>query len=356
MEKIDKLLLLKFNVILEVNKLNHISTSEFANFVRYFSESYNVYTLSEQYKKRNEHFKLNYITIEDENKLISYINENFKKIGIISGLMEDSKYNRLLYRIINEFKGIITILLVDNLLLPIQNEIFTITNKNVHLKSMTFNYDEDLKDFIRGNKEAFKRYSSITTYPFYFKLYKYALTFPKETIKTLDYCYFGGYRNGNRNEKLKKYVFNNDLSKFKVDIYGNLNIEHALKICPNLNVNNYNFKGYCKTNLITNTLKNYYASILINDDGLRNTGYILRAFEIIFSNTIMFIDTNSFDRKLFFSSEFLNDFLYVANSKELADKLKEIKKDMHLYSNIVDLQKTELLQMINRYNNNRRMI
>ncbi len=348
----EKLLVLKFNTILDLNNISHISTFEFYNFIKLFKEEYNydVYTLTDVERPNNDTF--NYVLMDNYDNLLSLVNENFKKIVVVCGLMQNSKYNKILYNLINDFKGEIYFLITDILLLPTDNESLKLTNNNINLISTLFNDEEDMKIYLENTQGVFKNYKNISIYQFYLELYKNSLFKPKRcpSVKDkLDYCYFGGYRRGERNKKLKKYVFNEEVIKnLSIDIYGNITQEHVKEINDKIDPSSLSLKGYVDNSKITSKLCNYRTSILINDDNSKNRGYVFRIFEIIFSNCVILVDEESFDKDLLFSSKDLIDFSYIKDTTELIDKVLKLR-DEKFYKHIVTLQRAEFLKKINSY-------
>ena len=334
-----KILFLKFNNLLKVENLSHASSLEFYKFIKIIGKNHTVYTpaLSNKF-----HDDINFISLDELE------DASFDELVIFSGLVREEKYNELnkfLYKIINNFKRKIHYIATDTRYFLPDDDMFKLTNYNINLITSNFIFYEDLKKFL-NNSTFFKDYKTIKINHLFFNFFNDRKPCEFINTKRKDYCYAGSYREGHRNEKLKKYVFND---KINTEIYGTFTKEQL----ENITNKEFKIEKYVSHEDVINTLNNkYYASILINDDDIFNGGFPPRIIETVFSNSILFIDKDSYDRNIVFKDAELVDFTYVNSIDNIIEKINYLKKNENYFKRLIDKQKFDVEELFKMNVNN----
>ena len=192
-----------------------------------------------------------------------------------------------------------------------------------------YNLEESVKNF----KDI--KISSIQSYEFQ----KFPMMFGNQdlkNIKNVDISYGGTFRSGRREKKLIDFYFGYD--DLKVEVFGKVknedfNKDKILNLAPPLFTKAVNYDK------ILQKMNEAKYHIVIGDNHYPKIEMISqRVYESIKSNTITFVD-ESFDKnkRIFGSSKYLSDILYVKDREDVKNKIKQIE-DNHLYDDIIKLQ------------------
>lgn len=158
-------------------------------------------------------------------------------------------------------------------------------------------------------------------------------------FKTYDLIYGGSFRAGRREEKMKYYLFDNNLD---TAVYGTLKLDKF---------KNFNYKtaptflGKLNKDDLSNVNQSSYATIVIGDKSYNDNFFTLRIYEALRDDIILFID-NEFDsnRLLGFS-----EFHYVKDKQELKEKIDLLKTNKDLYENILNEQQSYYSKYTDEY-------
>lgn len=213
------------------------------------------------------------------------------------------------------------------------------------------NYDLYYKTYMDNlNSRNSKNHKYLSLNPkydwFFLKLFEYYSIHEELDLKLKDYdfskkeydlVYFGNNRQNDRNKIIKKLFDNPKLKKFFIGF------DPGLENCT--------IEDYVKhEDLFALIGEKCFATLVVGD--ILHNGNIktARFFESMLLDTVAFISTTYDPNKEFITNEFLKDFIYISNEKELFDKIQMIKNDEELYRKIVKLEREEIFKLTEEFN------
>lgn len=286
---------------------------------------------------------LNVSEITDDVLLVA--NGNINYFGGV-----DSPAQTKNYILLNNFSKQVFYIWIDPELYPKQIWA-SIANKswsNNYLKDNIFIVRDDIKIItsIYNMKSAFEKVAkgnvSIKKENiFYFPFEKYPLlqnvNLPTKESCVYDLLYMGTYRGGKRQDKMLKFYFGHQ--KIKSTFIGKTKLENFTKSYKQPTPE---FKPPVEFEKIKHDINDSIASVCIGDKFYEGNILTPRIYECILYNTVCFIDIDLDKKKQIFKNSLLQEFNYVSSSKEVEDKILQLKNDSNFRDNIITLQKSDI--------------
>ena len=299
-----------------------------------FSTDFNIYDIETNYKSINNN---NY-------DCLLVLNGNVNYFGGV-----DDPAQTINYIIINNFKGKVFYIMCDcNLLLKqiwpsIENKSWS----NKYSKSDIYINRKDIvyisqAQFIHKVKEKANKQNVEIKDIVYFPLEKFPLItledFDFNTNPKYDLLYGGTFRGGSREDDMIKFYFGYE-SDFKISMFGKISIDN-FNIKKIKNLNYPKFESSVSYDKFGNKMLESKATVIIGDKIYKQWGDLAqRIYESIRVGNVIFIDKSyDFRRKVFKGNKELEDFCYVDDRIDVANRLNKLL-DNDYRKHIVDLQR-----------------
>lgn len=158
------------------------------------------------------------------------------------------------------------------------------------------------------------------------------------TTRTCDLIYGGSFRAGRREKKMKKFLF--DMEDLKVEFFGSAKedqFEKDYQVAPI-------FTGKVDNKDVVQKFSEGLATIIIGDPKYEGSMITLRVWETFMSESVAFID-NDFDPE---HNLMINDFFYVNEKDDLIRKIKLLKQNPTIATDLKQFQFARVYNLFNK--------